>query len=166
MGKLFKIDVIVRWHDTDMAGVMYFGNYLNYLEVAENELYRAAGWTESGIYRELGVQFPRISINCDYKSPAVLDDILELSLFVPKITRTTFTFDFEYRKKTENLLVAKGHMTLCCIDMKNARPTRVPDKFLDLLMPYYVKEGEPDPRAAERGDTGAHHKAIWPKMAR
>lgn len=149
MGKLFRIDVIVRWHDTDMAGVMYFGNYLNYLEVAENELYRAAGWTESAMYRELGVRLPRVSIHCDYKSPAVLDDILELSIFVCKITNTTFTFDFEFRKKDENLLVAKGYMTLCCVDMENSRPTRLPGKLLDMLMPYYVKEGEPDPRGLE-----------------
>ena len=75
----------VRWSDVDHAGIIYFGSYVRFFEIAETEMYRAMGLPYSEAFDVLDVFPVRAQFHCDFKAPAFLDDLLTCEIWITQI---------------------------------------------------------------------------------
>jgi acyl-CoA thioester hydrolase len=114
----------VYYHDTDCGGVVYYANYLKYLEQARTEALE-----EKGIFMKdliAGGNFFVVSRQeVDYKSPAVYDDVLDVATKIAEITGVRIIFENEIKNQTGRLII-KARTTLVFVD-KNFKPSPITD---------------------------------------
>jgi len=119
----------VRYGETDQMGVVYHGNYAQYLEEGRTEWLRKLGlsyrWME-----ENNVQLPVININIDYKHPAYYDDVLSITTSLKKIPTIRIEFDYEIHNE-ENTLIALGSTTLVFMNKVTKKLMKAPDYLLE-----------------------------------
>ena len=77
--KPFVIDEYVRWSDVDNAGIIFYGAYVRFFEIAETELFRELGVPYSEVFSRFDMWLPRAHLECDFKYPARLDDQLQVA---------------------------------------------------------------------------------------
>ena len=94
----FTIPVRIYYEDTDAGGVVYYANYLKYLERCRTEWLRSIGHEQGDLLREAGIAFVVRSVNLEYLKPARLDDLLTVSLEVEKISRSQIFFRQHIRR--------------------------------------------------------------------
>src|SRR3989442_2335864 len=82
MAKRFTIEEHVRWSDIDRAGIIYYGQFLRFFEIAETELFREVGFPYSELFDRFDIWLPRVQIHFDFRKPLVLDDPIEVSAYV------------------------------------------------------------------------------------
>src|SRR5438045_1144595 len=87
--KTFSIEERVLWGDVDAARIIFYGSYIRFFEIAETELFRAAGLSYGKVFDELDIWLPRVHLECDFRRVAQLDDLLEVSVSVDKIGKTS-----------------------------------------------------------------------------
>ncbi len=120
----FTIKKKIYYHDTDCGGVVYYANYLKYMEEARTEYLLKKG-IELPKLAEKDVWFVVARVEIDYKAPARYQDELTVSAQVEEARMTTVKFYQEVRK--ENVLVARATTTLVCIG-KDFKPIPVPEE--------------------------------------
>jgi acyl-CoA thioester hydrolase len=131
----FRTRVHVYWHDCDAARIAYYGNFLKWLEMAEEDLFLSRGRTRAEVYLGLGVGFPRVEVWIRYRKPARLSDTLDVDWWVEKRTRTSLVCRIELRRQGETELVAEATSRLVCIN-KEFQPMAIPDEMVKLLHGY------------------------------
>ncbi len=94
----FTIPVRIYYEDTDAGGVVYYANYLKYLERCRTEWLRSVGHEQSNLLRDSGIAFVVRSVSLEYLKPARLDDLLTVSLEVEKISRSQIFFRQHIRR--------------------------------------------------------------------
>ena len=94
----FTFPVRIYYEDTDAGGVVYYANYLKFLERCRTEWLRAIGHEQAELLRDPGIAFVVRSVNVEYLKPARLDDLLTVSLEVEKITRSQIFFRQHIRR--------------------------------------------------------------------
>ena len=137
----FTIEERVRWGDVDAAGIIFYGSYIRFFEIAETELFRAAGLPYGVVFDELNIWLPRVHLECDFHRAAQLDDLLEVSVWVGKIGTTSLRLNFEVRRKDrdnkiEEKLIATAHFVLVSTRRDNLQPIPVPEELRRALEPY------------------------------
>ena len=137
----FSIEERVRWGDVDAAGIIFYGAYIRFFEIAETELFRAVGLPYGKVFDELNIWLPRVHLECDFHRAAQMDDLLEVSVYVGKIGQTSLRLNFEVRRKNEageieDKLMATAHFVLVSTDRENLKPIPVPDQLRRALRPY------------------------------
>ena len=137
----FTIEERVRWGDVDAAGIIFYGSYIRFFEIGETELFRAVGLPYGKVFDELNIWLPRVHLECDFHRAAQMDDLLQVSVYVGKIGRTSLRLNFEVRKKNdageiEEDLMATAHFVLVSTDRENLRPLPVPEVLRNALQPY------------------------------
>jgi acyl-CoA thioester hydrolase len=123
----FTIEERVRWGDVDAARIIFYGAYIRFFEIAETELFRAAGFPYGVVFDEFEVWLPRVHLECDFHRAARLDDLLEVSVFVGRFGRTSMRLDFEVRRKGEAALVATAHFVLAAVERNSFATVPIPD---------------------------------------
>src|SRR6266498_612956 len=141
MKNKFTIEERVRWGDVDAARIIFYGSYIRFFEIAETELFRAVGMPYGKVFDELDIWLPRVHLECDFHRAAQLDDLLEVSVYVRKIGRTSLRLNFEVRCKRddgqiEEDLMATAHFVLVSTDRVNLRPVPIPVELRRALEPY------------------------------
>ncbi|MEO0902481.1 MAG: thioesterase family protein [Bacteroidota bacterium] len=121
----------VRYGETDQMGVVYHGNYAQYLEMGRVEWLRAMGISYRSM-EENGIMLPVISLQLEYKKSAYYDDLLTVETSLVKTPAVKIEFDYQIFNEKQELLV-KGNTVLAFMDMKTGRPTRCPDYILEKL---------------------------------
>ncbi len=129
--KSYTTYVKVRYAETDQMGVVYHGNYAQYLELARIE------WLEDlGIsYRKMeeeGVMLPVFQLNVKFKKSAKFDDVLRIETKLSKKPGVKIDFDYEIFNQNQELLT-EAHTTLVFMDVKQNKPMRCPQYVLDKL---------------------------------
>lgn len=81
----------VRWSDVDIAGIIYFGAYVRFIELAETELFRDLGFPYSKMFEQLDIWLPRVHLDFDFFAPALMDDELVLRTHISKLGRSAIT---------------------------------------------------------------------------
>jgi YbgC/YbaW family acyl-CoA thioester hydrolase len=109
MPGVFRVQRIVEFCDTDMAGIVHFANFFRYAEAAEHAFLRACGLSVSMEWEGEHVSFPRVAASCDYVCPARFEDVLDITVRVQRVGRSSVTFAFEFFKADEPL--ARGQIT-------------------------------------------------------
>jgi len=137
----FTIEERVRWGDVDAAGIIFYGSYIRFFEIAETESFRAIGLPYGVVFDELNIWLPRVHLECDFHRAAQLDDLLEVSVWVGKIGTTSLRLNFEVRRKDrddriEEKLIATAHFVLVSTRRDNLQPVPVPEELRRALEPY------------------------------
>ena len=137
----FTIEERVRWGDVDAASIIFYGSYVRFFEIAETELFRAVGLPYGKIFDELEIWLPRVHLECDFRRVAQLDDLLEVSVYVGKLGRTSLQLNFEVRRKTdddavEEELIATAHFVLVVVRRDTLEPIPAPEKLRHALESY------------------------------
>jgi acyl-CoA thioester hydrolase len=114
----------VYWEDTDGGGVVFYANYLKYMERARTEWLRAMGHAQSELAEKFGFVFAVVEVHLDYRRPARLDDELLISCVPVPEGRTSIRFQQVIRRGDE--LLVEGEVRVACVDAKTFRPRRLP----------------------------------------
>ena len=113
----------VYYEDTDAAGIVYYANYLRFIERGRTEFLRALGHDQNVLMKE-GVAFAVRAIEAEYLKPARLDDLLTVTTSIAALGRAQLTFAQRVLRGHELLLDAK--IRVACIDPATGRPIRMP----------------------------------------
>ena len=119
-----KLAVRVYYEDTDAGGVVYYANYLKYLERARTEFIRALGVEQRALAEQSGLAFAVRSLSAEYLKPARLDDELLVTTAVAELGRAQVTFAQAIRRDAETLLTAQ--VRVACLDLARGKPTAIP----------------------------------------
>lgn len=121
----------VYYHHTDCGGVVYYANYLKFLEEARTEYFERAGFSIKGL-SEKGIIFVVGRQEIDYKHPAVYGDTLETSSKTGEITGVRIEFLHEIYNQNKQLIV-KAKTILVCVD-KHLKPQAIPEELRKKLV--------------------------------
>ncbi|HEX8776289.1 MAG TPA: thioesterase family protein [Pyrinomonadaceae bacterium] len=132
----YCIEERVRWGDVDAARIIFYGAYIRFFEFAETELFRAVNLPYSVMFEELDVWLPRAHLECDFRSAAQLDDLLEVCVYVGRIGTKSIRLNFEVRRKGEREMVAEAHFVLVSVRRDTFETVPVPDELRRRLAPY------------------------------
>jgi YbgC/YbaW family acyl-CoA thioester hydrolase len=125
----------VRWSDVDASGIILWSAYTRFVERAETELFRAAGFPYATLWDRLDIWLPRVQFHLDYRSPARLDDLLDTGIWVARIGRSSIRFEFAVSKAGAEV-VAQGYLVIVAISRSDGRSVEVPTALADALAPY------------------------------
>lgn len=125
---LFTWPVRVYWEDTDAGGIVYYANYLRFLERARTEWLRAKGFSQVELAEDPGVLFTVVNVEAQYRRPARLDDALVVTCEPRAEGRATLAFVQRILRGEELLLEAS--VRVACLAAKTLRPTRLPARIL------------------------------------
>ncbi|NQV59480.1 MAG: tol-pal system-associated acyl-CoA thioesterase [Alphaproteobacteria bacterium] len=123
MSEFHRFPVRVYWEDTDAAGIVYYANYLRFLERARSDLVRGAGIDQVALLDREGIVFPVRRCEIDYLQPARLDDEIQVRTRLKKLGGASMDMDQDIHRGEEALVRAK--VRLACIG-PNGRPRRLP----------------------------------------
>jgi acyl-CoA thioester hydrolase len=131
---MFTWPVRVYYEDTDTGGVVFYANYLKFFERARTEWLRSIGFEQQKLAVEDNTIFVVRNTAVDYMSPARLDDQLEITVNIEKIGRASVSFMQEaWRIGETPVLIARGAITIACIDTVRFRPQSIPSEMLHLM---------------------------------
>ena len=124
----------VYYEDTDSGGIVYYANYLKFLERARTEALVTLGFNNKKIKDDFGSLIIVKSCNIEYKRPAHLEDELNIRSFVKSITKTSF-FMNQFISRGEDIIVeAKVHLVFV---NKEGKPMRIPRTLFQDFKPYF-----------------------------
>ncbi|KAA3621781.1 MAG: acyl-CoA thioesterase [Flavobacterium sp.] len=121
----------VRYGETDQMGVVYYGNYAQYLEQGRTEWLRELGFSYRWM-EENNIKLPVIKLVIDYKLPARYDDEIFITTTLRKLPTVRIEFDYEIHNAEGELLVTAS-TTLVFVDMQTNKLKRAPDYLLEKL---------------------------------
>ncbi|MFT3905633.1 MAG: tol-pal system-associated acyl-CoA thioesterase [Steroidobacteraceae bacterium] len=117
----------VYWEDTDAGGIVYYANYLRFMERARSEWLRTRGVAQRTLALETGVLFSVVSVQARYRRPARLDDQIVISC-EPRRDGATMVFDQRiWRDSPQGELLLEGAVSVACLDAATLRPRRLPE---------------------------------------
>jgi acyl-CoA thioester hydrolase len=121
----FSTRTRVGFSDTDAQGIVYYGRYNPYFDLARVEYLRSLGF----LHREAGGEFVMRANDVEYFAPARFDDELEIHIRVANIGRTSMTYEFAAFKVPDGTLLVTAHQTLVFIDLETRRPIPIPNAY-------------------------------------
>ncbi len=137
----FRCTDRVRWADVDLVGIMRFSAVTRFLEMAEQELLRAAGLPYSFIFDAPEVWMPRRHLSVDYLAPARIDDLLHLVIWVSRLGDTSLTLTMELRH-ADGRVVARVAMVVVCVAVEGFTKRPLPPLVRDALAPFVCSDDE------------------------
>ncbi|WP_299538494.1 tol-pal system-associated acyl-CoA thioesterase [uncultured Herbaspirillum sp.] len=133
----FHWNIRVYYEDTDTGGVVFYANYLKFFERARTEWLRSLGFQQQHLAETTGALFVVRNTSVDYLSPARLDDELRLTVVVEKCRNASVQFVQEAWRLPSGdgqpELLARGSITVACVDQTTFRPRPIPDEVLTCI---------------------------------
>jgi len=134
MHKNFFYKVKVYYEDTDAGGIVYYANYLKFIERARTEALVTLGLNNKKIKEDFGSLIIVKSCNIEYKKPAHLEDELNIRSFVKSITKTSF-FMSQFISRGKDIIVeAKVHLVFV---NDEGKPVKIPETLFQDFKPYF-----------------------------
>lgn len=124
----------VAFSDTDAQGVVYYGRYMPYFDLARTEFHRHLGRTSFG-----NADFAMRATTVEYHAGARFDDLLEIFVRVERIGRTSITYDhaaYLIDETDDDVLMATAKATVVCIDLAERKAMPVPDAFSERIAAF------------------------------
>ena len=134
MHENFNHTVKVYYEDTDAGGVVYYANYLKYLERARTEALATIGLSNLQIKNKFDAYIIVKSCNIEYKKSAHLEDQLNVRSFIKSVTKTSFFMNQFITKDKKPIADAQVHLVFV---NEKSKPVKVPDIIFDNFKPYF-----------------------------
>jgi len=131
----FKTSFRVSWVDTDAAQVAHFSNYFRFFEKTEEEFYRHLGFSFNDITNK-GLWFPRAEAFCQFKKPALFNELIEVELTVEELKEKSIKYGFKIYNQESAVLLANGYVTIVAANKKTGKATQIPKEIVEKLKPF------------------------------
>jgi len=125
-----SLPIRVYYEDTDLAGIVYYANYLKFIERGRSEWVRSLGIDQTALRDNQGIVFAVRRVEADYLRPALFDDLIEVTTNAESLTAARITLLQQVLRGTEVLFSAR--VTLVSLGPGN-RPSRLPDDLRRIL---------------------------------
>lgn len=137
MSQRFRVSEFVRWSDIDLAGIICYGAYVRFFEIAESELFRSLGLPFSSLFEEFDFWLPRAQLHFEFRTPALLDDRLDLEMWVSKVGNSSLRLELQARKNNAARdLTAEAYAVLVAVGRRDLRPIPLPPTLIAALEPF------------------------------
>ena len=123
----------VYYEDTDSGGVVYYANYLKFMERARTEWLRSLGFEQDILRDQEGALFAVSRVSLDLRRPARFNDALRVSVRVKKRGRASLTLAQEIKGKSDDSLLCFGEVKVVCVDVLRFRPRAIPKSILAVI---------------------------------
>jgi acyl-CoA thioester hydrolase len=124
----------VYWEDTDAGGIVYYANYLRFLERARSEWLRSRGVSQRSLADDPGIIFSVVSVEARYRRPARLDDVLAISCEPAQEGGASVAFGQRiWRGDPAGELLLEATVRVACLDAASLKPRRLPPVILQEL---------------------------------
>jgi acyl-CoA thioester hydrolase len=123
----FTLSVRVYYEDTDSGGVVYYANYLRFMERARTEWLRSLGFEQDELLRDNGILFAVRTAKLDFLKPARFNDLLEVTAEPERQGKASVDFRQQVRRGEE--LLCTGEIRLACIDAERFVPAPIPEEI-------------------------------------
>ena len=133
MNKSFNHKIKVYYEDTDAGGVVYYANYLKFLERARSEAIADIGFSNQKIKKDFGLLIIVKSCNLDFKKSAYLEDILKIKSSIISFSKTSLSMNQIIFKEDDVIVNAKVHLVFI---NEKGKPNRIPEEIITKLKPY------------------------------
>jgi YbgC/YbaW family acyl-CoA thioester hydrolase len=133
---MFRYSRNVEFADTDLAGTVHFSNYFRFMEAAELAFLRARGLSFGMEWQGERVSMPRVAASCDFIKPVTFGDVLEISVAIQRLGRSSITYAFEFFKGAD--VVGRGQLTAVFCRINPPHPPQaipIPDAMRVKLQP-------------------------------
>jgi acyl-CoA thioester hydrolase len=134
----FSAQTRVGFSDTDAQGIVYYGRYLPYFDLARVEYHRNLGLLGMDIGEE-GEEFVMRALTVDYLAPAVFDDLIDVYVRMARIGRTSATYELAAYREEDDLLLVTASQTLVLVDLDERKAVPIPDSYKEAIRAF---EGE------------------------
>lgn len=132
------IQVRVRYAETDQMGVVYYGNYATYLEVARVEAFRYLGLSYKAM-EDMGIMMPVVEYKTKYIRPAKYDDLLTIKVRIPHMPSAKIVFLYELYNE-EGTLLNTAETTLVFISKLTEKITNPPEEFSQSMKKHFENQ--------------------------
>ncbi|KAA1190112.1 tol-pal system-associated acyl-CoA thioesterase [Pseudohalioglobus sediminis] len=129
----FSLPLRVYIEDTDAGGIVYYVNYLKFMERARTEFMRAQGFGKDYIFNH-DLMFVVRDVAVKYVAPAQLDD--ELTATVCLVALKGASMRMQQTVQRSGQVLARGDVTIACVDRAGVKPRRIPEQMLERLAPF------------------------------
>jgi acyl-CoA thioester hydrolase len=123
----------VGFSDTDAQGIVYYGRYLPYFDLARVEYHRHLDLLEDGAREE---QFVMRASTVEYFAPAGFDDLIEIFIRLRRIGRSSATFECAAYRVEDDVLMVTAEQTLVLVDLEERRPRAIPDWYRESIRAF------------------------------
>ena len=142
MKRPFIISEYVRWGDVDLAGIICYGAYLRFFELAETEIFRAAGLPFGEVFERFDIWLPRRVMHAEFHSPAALDERLKVVTYFSRVGRTSVTINFDVMSADGGTLHASAHQVLVCVARGTLAKQPLPAALVRAIEPFTMGSDE------------------------
>ena len=143
MSKAFGWPVRIYWEDTDAGGIVYYANYLKYMERARSEWLRSLGVEQTELKEREGLMFVVVRAEVDFRIPARYGDLLQVTCEVAEARRASLTFKQDVVRASAGQstgqrtgegnggeVLVSGQIRIACLDVEKFRPRSMPEAML------------------------------------
>jgi YbgC/YbaW family acyl-CoA thioester hydrolase len=138
-GAPFVVREYVRWGDVDPEGIIRYDAYTRFMEMAEGDFFRAIGLKYSHVFERYHIGIPRRAMHMEFLSSPVLDEELEVRVYVSHVGTTSLTMNFDFFG-TGGVMRAVGHLVIVCVDLAGRKKRPWPPELLERIAPYRVEQ--------------------------
>ncbi len=137
--KEFCWPVRVYYEDTDSGGVVYYANYLKFMERARTEFLRSLGFEQDLLQQELGILFAVRSANIQYKKPARFNDELTVVTTISSLRKASIQFrqsvylQAQYSAGSTAGLLADAEINIACLNAEKFTPQSIPPSIIQII---------------------------------
>ncbi len=125
--KEFLLPVRVYYEDTDAGGVVYYANYLKFMERARTEWLRSLGFEQDSLRERSGVLFAVRAVRVDYRRPARFNDALLVSAQVTRVARASLSLAQKVHRTGEPDVLCSGDVEIVSVDADSFKPRPIPE---------------------------------------
>ena len=128
----YSLPIRIYYEDTDVGGVVYHSNYLNFFERARTEWLRELGYEQDDLRLKENILFVVRNIDIAYLKPATFNDMVEATVEIKKLGRSSIEFFQKILRSSnqgENEVLAKGKVIIVCVDAIKFKPVKTPDSI-------------------------------------
>ena len=130
MTKIYEYKFKIYYEDTDSGGVVYYANYLKFIERARSEIIKSLGFSNTNLREKFNLFFIVKYCNINYRKPAKLEDELIVFTSVVSLSKTSLVMKQDVKRHAD--LVAEAEVCLVAVDMKG-KPTKIPEELKKLF---------------------------------
>ncbi|HTL96907.1 MAG TPA: thioesterase family protein [Gemmatimonadaceae bacterium] len=145
----FVVAEYVRWGDIDLAGIICYGAYIRFYELAETEIFRACGLPFREMFERYDIWLPRKVMHTEFYRPARLDDRLEVVTYFSRVGESSLTINFDVLDATGLSLHAAAYQVLVCVSRRDFAKVPLPAGVVQAVE-RYVMDSETAREAGKR----------------
>jgi YbgC/YbaW family acyl-CoA thioester hydrolase len=138
----FVISEYVRWGDIDLAGIICYGAYIRFYELAETEIFRAVGLPFREMFERYDIWLPRKVMHTEFHSPALLDERLAVLTYFSRIGTTSLTINFDVMDADRGVLHATAYQVLVCVRRDGLKKRPLPPEIVEAVSRFVMSPEE------------------------